>query len=162
MSHGTGTGQGLATSMLVSGEGLYGEQATKYDTSSSHKTSFSPQTSKHIPPTTHSHATLSPSSNTSLASMASSNPLRHEVITIYKGIPSLSHHLRSTILYPTCPQRILSQIELLYLGRAYPLGYSYFQTRLHKAFSSQAHLTNVEEIRKGIERAEFVKKGSLC
>ena len=48
--------------------------------------------------------------------------------------------------------------ELLSLGRGYPLGYSYFQTRLHKAFSSQAHLENEDDIKKGIERAEYVKK----
>ncbi|PLB38765.1 electron transfer flavoprotein regulatory factor 1 [Aspergillus candidus] len=61
------------------------------------------------------------------------NPeLRHQVINIYK--------------------------ELLNIGRAYPLGYDYFRTRLHKAFSSQAHLRNDEDIKKGIARAEFVKK----
>ncbi|EYE92772.1 electron transfer flavoprotein regulatory factor 1 [Aspergillus glaucus CBS 516.65] len=61
------------------------------------------------------------------------NPaLRREVINIYK--------------------------ELLNLGRAYPLGYDYFRNRLHKAFSSQAHLNDEEQIKKGIARAEFVKK----
>ncbi|EAW10703.1 electron transfer flavoprotein regulatory factor 1 [Aspergillus clavatus NRRL 1] len=49
--------------------------------------------------------------------------------------------------------------ELLNIGREYPLGYDYFRTRLHKAFSSQAHLDDDEQIRKGIARAEFVKKG---
>ncbi|RAL17170.1 electron transfer flavoprotein regulatory factor 1 [Aspergillus homomorphus CBS 101889] len=64
------------------------------------------------------------------------NPeLRHQVINIYK--------------------------ELLFLGRNYPLGYDYFRNRLHKAFTSQAHLDNEEQIRKGIARAEFVKKGAL-
>ncbi|KAL2002704.1 hypothetical protein VTN02DRAFT_6135 [Thermoascus thermophilus] len=48
--------------------------------------------------------------------------------------------------------------ELLNLGRNYPLGYEYFRNRLHRAFSSQAHLRDEEQIRKGIERAEFVKK----
>ena len=51
--------------------------------------------------------------------------------------------------------------ELLNLGRAYPLGYDYFRNRLHKAFSSQAHLNDEEQIKKGIARAEFVKKGAL-
>jgi len=65
--------------------------------------------------------------------MAAQNPaLRREVINIYK--------------------------ELLYLGREYPLGYDYFRPRLHKAFASQASLTDEAEIRKRIERAEFVKK----
>lgn len=54
-----------------------------------------------------------------------------------------------------------NDIELLYLGRQYPLGYEYFRNRLHRAFSGQAHLTDEEQIRKGIGRAEFVKKGML-
>lgn len=50
--------------------------------------------------------------------------------------------------------------ELLYLGREYPLGYDYFRPRLHKAFASQAGLQDEEAIRKGIERAQYVKKGT--
>jgi hypothetical protein len=48
--------------------------------------------------------------------------------------------------------------ELLEMGKSYPLGYEYFRPRLHKAFASQAHITDEEEIRKGIERAQWVKK----
>ncbi|CZS90077.1 probable NADH-ubiquinone oxidoreductase complex 1/LYR family protein [Rhynchosporium agropyri] len=58
--------------------------------------------------------------------------LRKEVITIYK--------------------------ELLNLGRGYPLGFDYFRPKLHKAFISNASLTDEEGIRQGIKRAEFVKK----
>ncbi|EGD91313.2 hypothetical protein H107_01166 [Trichophyton rubrum CBS 202.88] len=58
--------------------------------------------------------------------------LRHQVVKVYK--------------------------ELLFLGRDYPLGYAYFRGRLHRAFASQAHITDEAEIKKGIERAEFVKK----
>lgn len=54
-----------------------------------------------------------------------------------------------------------SRIELLNLGKAYPLGYDYFRPRLHKAFINNASLTDEDEIRKGIERAEFVKKGAF-
>ncbi|KAF7879202.1 hypothetical protein EAF04_000400 [Stromatinia cepivora] len=61
-----------------------------------------------------------------------STALRKEVISIYK--------------------------ELLNLGRAYPLGYTYFRTRLHKAFMANASMDSEVEIRKGIERAEFVRK----
>ncbi|KAJ5640705.1 hypothetical protein N7528_000330 [Penicillium herquei] len=50
--------------------------------------------------------------------------------------------------------------ELLWLGREYPQGYKYFRDRLHRAFAGQAHLQDEEQIRKGIARAEFVKKGS--
>lgn len=49
--------------------------------------------------------------------------------------------------------------ELLNLGRGYPLGFDYFRPRLHKAFISNAKMTNEEEIRQGIKRAEFVKRG---
>ncbi|KAF2685539.1 LYR motif-containing protein 5A [Lentithecium fluviatile CBS 122367] len=65
--------------------------------------------------------------------MVFTNPaLRHQVIQIYK--------------------------QLLFMGREYPLGYDYYRTRLHKAFASQQHLTDEEQIKKGIARAEFVKK----
>jgi hypothetical protein len=53
----------------------------------------------------------------------------------------------------------IGKTELLHLGRNYPLGYPYFRERLHHAFASQAHLTDQEQIRNGIRRAEFVKKG---
>ncbi|KAM3541035.1 hypothetical protein BB8028_0001g12710 [Beauveria bassiana] len=58
--------------------------------------------------------------------------LRHQVISIYK--------------------------ELLYLGREYPLGYSYFQPRLHKAFMAKAGERDEDKIRQGIKHAEYVKK----
>jgi hypothetical protein len=45
------------------------------------------------------------------------------------------------------------------MGREYPLGYDYYRARLRKAFASQKHLQDEEQIKKGIERAEFVKKG---
>ncbi|KAL1587174.1 hypothetical protein WHR41_04313 [Cladosporium halotolerans] len=64
--------------------------------------------------------------------MAPPNPLRHEVIRVYK--------------------------QLLYMGREYPLGYDYFRPRLHKAFSAKADLQDEAEIRKGLEQAEYVKK----
>jgi hypothetical protein len=48
------------------------------------------------------------------------------------------------------------------MGREYPLGYDYYRKRLHKAFYSQRHITDEEQIRKGIARAEFVKKGTLA
>ncbi|KAK7912062.1 hypothetical protein PG985_014543 [Apiospora marii] len=66
--------------------------------------------------------------------MSAPNPaLRREVIAMYK--------------------------ELLYLGRDYPQGYSWFRPRLHRAFMASADLRDEEAIRKGIARAEFVKKG---
>lgn len=47
------------------------------------------------------------------------------------------------------------------MGREYPLGYDYFRPRLHKAFSAKAHLQDEAEIRKGLEQAEYVKKGMI-
>jgi len=47
---------------------------------------------------------------------------------------------------------------LLFLGRDYPQGYAYFRDRLHKAFWAKRHLTDEDEIREGLKRAEFVKK----
>ncbi|KGO73357.1 hypothetical protein PITC_086450 [Penicillium italicum] len=57
---------------------------------------------------------------------------------------------------------IARDVELLFLGREYPLGYQYFRDRLHRAFASQTQITDEEQIRKGIARAEFVKKGGCC
>ncbi|KAK4467156.1 hypothetical protein QBC42DRAFT_257853 [Cladorrhinum samala] len=48
--------------------------------------------------------------------------------------------------------------QLLYLGRSYPQGYDYFRPRLHRAFMANANLTDEEQIRQGIKRAEFVQK----
>ncbi|KAB5576063.1 LYR family protein [Coniochaeta sp. 2T2.1] len=65
--------------------------------------------------------------------MSAVNPgLRKEVISIYK--------------------------ELLNLGKDYPQGFEYFRRRLHKAFMANAHLKDEDEIRRGIARADFVKK----
>ncbi|KAG6010336.1 hypothetical protein E4U21_006900 [Claviceps maximensis] len=65
--------------------------------------------------------------------MSTTNPeLRKQVIAIYK--------------------------ELLYLGREYPLGYKYFQPRLHQAFMSHAAERDENKIRAGIAQAEYVKK----
>ncbi|KAM3505760.1 hypothetical protein MY11210_007849 [Beauveria gryllotalpidicola] len=58
--------------------------------------------------------------------------LRHQVISIYK--------------------------ELLYLGREYPLGYGYFQPRLHKAFMANAGERDEDKIRQGIKQAEYKLK----
>ncbi|MCJ1442769.1 MAG: hypothetical protein MMC23_003266 [Stictis urceolatum] len=111
------------------------------------------------------------------------NPaLRREVIGIYKGMNSAPYNALtgqasappptlSTAEGPLClsPRRInsillllhaLISAELLNLGRDYPLGYPYFRSRLHRAFAGQAGLRNEDAIRKGIQRAEFVKKGA--
>jgi hypothetical protein len=44
------------------------------------------------------------------------------------------------------------------MGKEYPMGFDFFRPRLHKAFMSQSHLKDDEEIRKGIARAQHVKK----
>ena len=83
--------------------------------------------------------------------MASANPLRHDVIRIYKG--------KDTLISLANPALLTNTVELLFLGREYPLGYDYFRPRLHKAFMAKADLQDEAQIRKGIEQAEFVKKG---
>lgn len=45
------------------------------------------------------------------------------------------------------------------MGREYPLGYTYFRDRLHRAFASKAHLRDEQQIQDAIRRAEFVRKG---
>ena len=76
------------------------------------------------------------------------NPeLRRQVINIYKGGYVFSDSFRFSN----------AATELLEMGKSYPLGYSYFQRRLHKAFTSQAHLTDEAKIRQAIKRAEFVR-----
>ena len=86
--------------------------------------------------------------------MTSTNPaLRYQVINLYKG------QKHCFLLVELCVFNECLLLELLNLGREYPLGYPYFQTRCHKAFASQSHLRDEGDIRKGIERAEYVKKG---
>ena len=52
-------------------------------------------------------------------------------------------------------------LELLNLGREYPLGYAYFRVRLHEAYASQSGLKSEADIRKGIEQAVYVRKGNV-
>ena len=77
--------------------------------------------------------------------------LRRQVINVYKGV-------NAPIMLPPPFELTLFTLELLEMGKSYPLGYSYFRPRLHKAFSSKSHLKDEEEIRKGIQQAEYVKK----
>ncbi|KAI1618297.1 hypothetical protein EDD37DRAFT_261438 [Exophiala viscosa] len=80
-----------------------------------------------------------------------STELRRQVINIYKG-----QSFDGPPIYPLTEAD--GYTELLEMGKHYPLGYEYFQPRLHKAFMSKAHIKDEEEIRQGIKRAEFVKK----
>jgi len=57
---------------------------------------------------------------------------------------------------------MLTLIQLLYLGRDYPLGYTeYFRPRLHDAFMKNKDLTQAGEIEQCIKVGEYVKKGML-
>ncbi|KAI1753420.1 complex 1 protein [Xylaria castorea] len=93
--------------------------------------------------------------------MSAPNPeLRRQVIAIYKGAlcfirssQASTHMLRSLEVSLTH-----INVELLHLGKEYPLGFSYFRPRLHGAFMANAQIRSEEDIQKGIERAEFVKK----
>lgn len=51
-----------------------------------------------------------------------------------------------------------SILQLLYLGREYPKGTTYFRERLKAAFTKNKDVTDPEKIQKLIERGEFVIK----
>ena len=102
------------------------------------------------------------------------NPLRHQVISIYKGAhpqPPFSRNPRKLALRRSSPPTYSNHSsyvgppanphapELLYLGREDPLGFSYFRPRLHKAFMANSGVRDEAEIRKCLERADFVKRG---
>lgn len=91
-------------------------------------------------------------------------PLRYQVINIYKGQSLLSfgladNHGQYIVIFRDPDGPLLTESELLYLGREYPLGFAYFRARLHRAFASRIDETDPEKIRKGIEQAQYVKKG---
>ncbi|RKF60840.1 hypothetical protein GcC1_161008 [Golovinomyces cichoracearum] len=52
-------------------------------------------------------------------------------------------------------QNLRKQVIIIYKGREYPLGYSYFRRRLHDAFKKNSSLTDENAIRDGIKRAEY-------
>lgn len=85
--------------------------------------------------------------------MTSPTVLRQQVISVYKG-PSFEYSLPSV-------NWLIQHSELLYLGRDYPLGYPYFKRCLHSSFASQRKLENEDDIVRGIERAKYVKRGTL-
>jgi Complex 1 protein (LYR family). len=85
--------------------------------------------------------------------------LRRQVIAIYKGSSGHAAIPSNTCLNTSLHARTYAVLELLFLGRDYPQGYDWFRQRLHRAFMANAHLTDEEEIKRGIARAEFVKKG---
>ncbi len=93
------------------------------------------------------------------------NPeLRRQVIAIYKGTfhCSLSDTRASTLpVIKTATLTTCRRPELLNLGKDYPQGFDFFRPRLHRAFIANAHLRDEEQIRKGIARAEFVRKGAV-
>ncbi|XP_038627097.1 electron transfer flavoprotein regulatory factor 1 [Tachyglossus aculeatus] len=64
--------------------------------------------------------------------MNMANPLRGEVLTLYKN--------------------------LLYLGRDYPKGAAYFRARLKAAFLKNRDVSDPEKIKALIARGEFVTK----
>lgn len=70
------------------------------------------------------------------------------------ALPPPNPHLRAKV--------VAIYKQLLYLGREYPQGgLAYVRPRLHRAFMANAHLRDDEAIRKGIERADFVRRGSF-
>lgn len=63
---------------------------------------------------------------------------------------------------PELRQRVLYLYkELVYMGRDYPAGYSFFIQRLRQAFRKKSILTDPVEIEKGLALGEYIKKGNL-
>ena len=52
----------------------------------------------------------------------------------------------------------VSILQMLYLGREYPLGYNYFRERLKKSFLKNKEVQDTVEITQLIKRGEFVIK----
>lgn len=50
------------------------------------------------------------------------------------------------------------KLQLLYLGREYPMGYEYFREKLKRAFMKNREVTDPEQIKVLIGRGEFVIK----
>lgn len=51
--------------------------------------------------------------------------------------------------------------ELLFMGRDYPRGQTYFRHKLYAAFASNMHMQSVKEITDALARGEYVRKGLL-
>ena len=49
-------------------------------------------------------------------------------------------------------------MQLLYMGREYPLGYDYFRTRCHRAFMKNSKETDPEKVEKMIRHGEYIVK----
>lgn len=49
-------------------------------------------------------------------------------------------------------------MQLLYLGRNYPMGYDYFRSRLKTAFLRNKDETDPQKIQQLVERGQFVVK----
>ncbi|XP_047210799.1 LYR motif-containing protein 5B isoform X1 [Girardinichthys multiradiatus] len=69
------------------------------------------------------------------------NPLRAEVVRLYKNVPLL-----------------LRPPQLLYLGREYPKGGDYFRDRLKAAFTKNKSVQDPEQIKAMIARGEYVAR----
>lgn len=62
----------------------------------------------------------------------------------------------SPVLFPIVECEKLA--ELLFLGRDYPQGYTFFRQRLHAAFSAQRGLEGSEAIERALARGDFVRR----
>jgi hypothetical protein len=48
--------------------------------------------------------------------------------------------------------------ELLYIGKEYPLGFSFFKTKLKASFMKNQHLKSAQQIDRAISHGKFVYK----
>ena len=47
-------------------------------------------------------------------------------------------------------------VQLLFLGREYPLGYDYFQPKCKRAFMGKRALTEEADVKKAVEFGEYI------
>lgn len=87
------------------------------------------------------------------------NPLRAEVLTLYKNV-SVRALLQPQprALRPSAQNLSSLSFKLLYLGRDYPKGADYFRSRLKAAFLKNKAETDPEKIKQLLARGEFVIK----
>ncbi|XP_054876129.1 LYR motif-containing protein 5B isoform X1 [Poeciliopsis prolifica] len=71
------------------------------------------------------------------------NPLRSEVVRLYKHVGFSSSLLIN---------------QLLYLGREYPKGSDYFRDRLRAAFTKNKSVQDPEQIKAMVARGEYVAR----
>uniref|UniRef100_A0A803J9T2 Electron transfer flavoprotein regulatory factor 1 n=1 Tax=Xenopus tropicalis TaxID=8364 RepID=A0A803J9T2_XENTR len=100
--------------------------------------------------------------------MTMANPLRGEVVRLYKNVSNTVIGYQGIMALLAVTVGIwgngndlllfVSPLKLLFLGREYPKGESYFRERLKRAFLKNKDVRDPEKIKELIGRGEFVIK----